>query len=174
MGPDIFYFKEGNVMALDRYIALIIAVIFLIYGYTAFFEMDGLLPPILKRNPIWPSTFPKILSVIGVFAALSVVINLEKAGKQVGDDLDIAKWREYKVMQALMLVGGMVLYALTLRSLGFLASTFLFLAGGSILLGERRFIRLVLITAIASYGIWYLVDTVLGIYMTPYPSWFIV
>ena len=38
MGPDIFYFKEGNVMALDRYIALIIAVIFLIYGYTAFFE----------------------------------------------------------------------------------------------------------------------------------------
>ena len=29
-------------MALDRYIALIIAVIFLIYGYTAFFEMDGL------------------------------------------------------------------------------------------------------------------------------------
>lgn len=174
MGPDIFYFKEGNVMALDRYIALIIAVIFLIYGYTAFFEMDGLLPPILKRNPIWPSTFPKILSVIGVFAALSVVINLEKAGKQVGDDLDITKWRKYKVMQALMLVGGMVLYALTLRSLGFLASTFLFLAVGSILLGERRFVRLVLITAIASYGIWYLVDTVLGIYMTPYPSWFIV
>jgi putative tricarboxylic transport membrane protein len=65
----------------------------------------------------------------------------------------------------------MVLYALTLRSLGFLASTFLFLAGGSILLGERRIVRLALITAIASYGIWYLVDTVLGIYMTPYPRW---
>ena len=97
-------------MALDRYIALIIAVIFLIYGYTAFFEMDGLLPPILKRNPIWPSTFPKILSVIGVLAALSVVINLEKAGKQIGDDLDIANWREYKVVQALLLIGGMVLH----------------------------------------------------------------
>ncbi|MEJ6673183.1 MAG: tripartite tricarboxylate transporter TctB family protein [Alphaproteobacteria bacterium] len=158
-------------MALDRYIALIIAVIFLIYGYTAFFEMDGLLPPILKRNPIWPSTFPKILSVIGVLAALSVVINLEKAGKQIGDDLDIANWREYKVVQALLLIGGMVLYALTLRSLGFLASTFLFLTGGSILLGERRIVRLALITAIASYGIWYLVDTVLEIYMTPYPRW---
>ena len=58
MGPDIFYFKEGNVMALDRYIALIIAVIFLIYGYTAFFEMDGLLPPILKRNPCLLYTSP--------------------------------------------------------------------------------------------------------------------
>ena len=57
-------------MALDRWLALFIALIFLIYGYTAFFQMDGLLPPILQRNPVWPSTFPKILSVIGVFGAL--------------------------------------------------------------------------------------------------------
>ena len=41
-------------MALDRWIALIIALVFLIYGHTAFFGMDDLLPPILKRNPIWP------------------------------------------------------------------------------------------------------------------------
>ena len=46
-------------MALDRWIALIIALVFLIYGHTAFFGMDDLLPPILKRNPIWPSTFPE-------------------------------------------------------------------------------------------------------------------
>jgi len=26
------------------------------------------------------------------------------------------------------------------------------------------------VSAAASYGIWYLVDTVLGIYMTPYPA----
>ena len=64
----------------------------------------------------------------------------------------------------------MVVYALTLRTLGFLAATFLFLSLGGLLLGERRYLLLVLVAALASYGIWYLVDSVLGIYMTPYPA----
>lgn len=157
-------------MALDRWIALIIAFIFLIYGYTAFFQMDGLLPPILQRNPVWPSSFPKILSVIGIIGAVTVLLNLEKSDKQIGDDVDIADWRKYKVFDALVLIGGMIVYALTLRALGFLAATFLFLSLGSVLLGERRFLLLILVSALASYGIWYLVDSVLGIYMTPFPA----
>jgi len=157
-------------MALDRWIALIIAFIFLIYGYTAFFQMDGLLPPILQRNPVWPSSFPKILSVIGIIGAVTVLLNLEKSDKQIGDDVDIANWRKYKVFDALVLIGGMIVYALTLRALGFLAATFLFLSLGSVLLGERRFLLLILVSALASYGIWYLVDSVLGIYMTPFPA----
>jgi len=157
-------------MALDRWIALIIALVFLIYGHTAFFGMDDLLPPILKRNPIWPSTFPKILSVVGVLAAIVVILNVEKSAKQVGDDMDIAKWREYRLFDAVALIAGMVVYALSLRSLGFLAATFLFLALGGLLLGERRYWLLVPVAAFASYGIWYLVDSVLGIYMTPNPA----
>ena len=157
-------------MALDRWIALVIGLVFAIYGHTAFFGMDDLLPPILKRNPIWPSTFPKILSVVGVIAAVAVAVNIEKSAKQVGDDMDISKWRQYKLFDAVLLIGGMIVYALTLRSLGFLTSTCLFLSLGGILLGERRFILLAVVSAAASYGIWYLVDTVLGIYMTPYPA----
>ena len=157
-------------MALDRWIALIIALVFLIYGHTAFFGMDHLLPPILKRNPIWPSTFPKILSIVGVLAAITVLLNIEKSARQVGDDMDISKWRQYRLFDAAALIAGMVIYALSLRSLGFLAATFLFLALGGLLLGERRHWLLVPVSAIASYGIWYLVDSVLGIYMTPYPA----
>ena len=157
-------------MALDRWIALVIGLVFVIYGHTAFFGMDDLLPPILKRNPIWPSTFPKILSVVGVLAAVAVAVNIEKSSKQVGDDMDISKWRHYKLFDAALLIAGMIIYALTLRSLGFLTSTFLFLSLGGILLGERRFILLAVVSAAASYGIWYLVDSVLGIYMTPYPA----
>lgn len=157
-------------MALDRWLALIMGLIFIIYGHTAFFGMDDLLPPILKRNPVWPSTFPKILSVIGALASVAVLINLEKASKQVGNDMDIEKWRDYRLFDALALIAGMVVYALTLRSLGFLSATFLFLTLGGVLLGERRFILLIIVSACASYGIWYLVDSVLGIYMTPYPA----
>ena len=157
-------------MALDRWIALIVALVFLIYGHTAFFGMDDLLPPILKRNPIWPSTFPKILSVVGVIAAITVLLNIEKSAKQVGDDMDISKWRHYRLFDAVALIAGMVVYALTLRSFGFLAATFLFLSLGGLLLGERRYWLLVPVAVSASYGIWYLVDSVLGIYMTPYPA----
>jgi putative tricarboxylic transport membrane protein len=63
----------------------------------------------------------------------------------------------------------MIIYALSLRILGFLAATFLFLSLGAVLLGERRFLLLGGVSAAASYGIWYLVDSVLGIYMTPFP-----
>jgi len=157
-------------MALDRWIALVIGLVFVVYGHTAFFGMDDLLPPILKRNPIWPSTFPKILSVVGVLAAVAVAVNIEKSSKQVGDDMDITKWRQYKLFDAFLLIAGMIIYALTLRSFGFLTSTFLFLSLGGILLGDRRFILLAVVSAAASYGIWYLVDSVLGIYMTPYPA----
>ena len=65
-------------MALERCIALIILMICLAYGYAAFFTMDATLPPFMQRNPVWPSTFPKILSVIGALVALSVVLGLEK------------------------------------------------------------------------------------------------
>jgi len=50
-------------MALDRWIALILLGVCLAYGYTAWFTMDAGLAPFMKRNPIWPSTFPKVLSV---------------------------------------------------------------------------------------------------------------
>ena len=55
-------------MALDRWIALVLLGVCLTYGYAAWFTMDGSLPPFMQRNPIWPSTFPKVLSVLGVVA----------------------------------------------------------------------------------------------------------
>ncbi|MGB1178265.1 MAG: tripartite tricarboxylate transporter TctB family protein, partial [Lentibacter algarum] len=47
-------------MTLDRWIALILLGICIIYGYTAWFTMDASLAPFMRRNPIWPSSFPKV------------------------------------------------------------------------------------------------------------------
>ena len=55
-------------MTLDRWIAFVFLLFCLIYGYTAFFVMDDQLAPFLKNNPVWPSTFPKVLSVGGIIA----------------------------------------------------------------------------------------------------------
>ena len=157
-------------MALDRWIALVFVLIFLIYGYTAFFGMDHLLAPIMRRNPVWPSTFPKILSVSGLIISMVVLLNFEKTSNVIGDDMSLSKWRQYKLLDAVLLILGMIFYAVFLRNLGFIVATFLFLFLGGVLLGERRYLLSLVISAISSYGVWYLVDSVLGIYMTPYPQ----
>ena len=58
-------------MALDRWLALILLGICITYGYTAWFTMDNSLAPFMQRNPIWPSTFPKLLSILGMFFMVS-------------------------------------------------------------------------------------------------------
>lgn len=157
-------------MALDRWLALGILLIAGLYGYTAWFAMDALLPPIMQRNPVWPSSFPKILSVIAIVLSLAILLGLEKESEPKAADINYRRLTEYKLGQALLLIGMMVAYALLLRPLGFIASTMLFLAGGSFVLGERRWVLTILVAAIAAGSIWWLVDAVLGIFLRPLPS----
>ena len=159
-------------MALDRWIALIFVLFCCIYGYAAFFTMDQLLPPFMQRNPVWPSTFPKILSVLGIIVGLVVLFGFEKASGESepsAGDIDYRRLHEYHLGQALLLLGLMVLYALMLRPAGFLLSTTLFLAGGSAILGERRWALMLLVSVLAAGTVWYLVQEVLGIFLRPLP-----
>ena len=159
-------------MALDRWIAVVILCVALVYGYAAFFTMDQLLPPFMQRNPIWPSTFPKVLAVLAVVTSLIIIFGLEKAnGEPKEMDIDYRRLGDYNFGQALALLVLMVAYALTLRPLGFILSTIGFLCIGAIVLGERRFIVLIPVTALATGIVWYLVEGVLGIFLRPLP-WF--
>ena len=158
-------------MALDRWIALVILGVALAYGYAAFFLMDHLLPPFMQRNPVWPSTFPKILSVLAILVAMSVLLGVEKPGKEETKlDIDYRRLQDYNSGQAILLLVMMVLYAFTLRPLGFFISTIGFLGLSSIILGERGFIKLLVITGSATFVIWYLVEQVLGIFLRPLPA----
>ena len=98
-------------MALDRWIALILLGISLVYGYTAWFTMDASLAPFMKRNPIWPSTFPKALSVLAIVACLVILSGIEKSEAKEAD-IDYRRLHEYKLGQAVLLLGLMVAYAL--------------------------------------------------------------
>jgi putative tricarboxylic transport membrane protein len=84
-------------------------------------------------------------------------------------DIDYRRLHEYKLGQALALLGLMVAYAILLRPAGFLLATSGFLIGGSVILGERRWIVMIVVSAIATFGIWYLVQEVLGIFLRPLP-----
>jgi len=160
-------------MALDRWIALLILGICLIYGYTAWFAMDDALAPFMRRNPIWPSTFPKVLSILGIVASMIIVLGLEQAEQieaKNTDKLDYRRLTEYNLGQAVLLLGLMVVYALCLRPAGFLISTSVFLIAGSVILGERKWHVMIPVAVFAALVVWYLVQQVLGIYMRPLPS----
>ena len=160
-------------MALDRWIALIFVTFCCVYGYAAFFTMDQLLPPFMQRNPVWPSTFPKVLAVLGIIVGLIVLLGVEKAeGKDAepsATEINYRRLGDYKIGQALMLLGLMVLYALMLRPAGFLISTTTFLVAGSAILGERKFHIMIPVAALATGFVWYLVQEVLGIFLRPFP-----
>ena len=159
-------------MAFDRWIALALLAISLVYGYSAFFVVDAQLPPIMRRAAVLPSSFPKVLSIGAVLLSLAIVLGVEKSLAKDPDaaDISLSRLGQYNYGQALLLLGLMVCYALALRPLGFLASTFLFLTLGSFLLGERRYVLMGITAAIAAGSIWYLVDVVLGIFLRPFPT----
>lgn len=158
-------------MALDRWIALVILVICLAYGYTAFFIMDGGLPPFMRNNPIWPSTFPKVLSVMAALCALAILLGFEKSSDESKhSEINYRRLTDYKLGQALSLLGLMIAYALFLRPAGFLLATIVFLVAGKAILGERTYIIMIATAVIAAGLVWYLVDGILGIYLAPLPT----
>ncbi len=156
-------------MSLDRWIALILLGVCLAYGYTAWFTMDAALAPFMKRNPIWPSTFPKVLSVLGILASSMILLGLEKS-QPVDGKIDYRRLTDYNLGQAVALLALMVVYALCLRPLGFILSTSAFLILGPIILGDRKWHVMIPAAVIATLVVWYLVHQVLGIYMRPLPG----
>ena len=159
-------------MALDKCIAVIFLVICVIYGYAAY--TYPLLP--FERNMTFlPSTMPMLLSVLGVSFALLILLAPSPKADAEGDalgNINLGKWREYKVGQALGLIALMIVYALTLRPIGFIAATSLFLVGAGWTLGERKLVTMIAVALIGALCIWYLVQETLGIYLRPLP-WFL-
>ena len=121
-----------------------------------------------------PNTMPMVLSVLGGILALILIFAPETApdGGEVQGNIDVTNLRQYKLGQAMALLVAMVVYALALRPIGFLAATVLFLFGGLYILGERRYLIMIPIAFIGASTIWYLVQEILGIFLRPWP-WFI-
>ena len=159
-------------MPLDKWIAAIFLVISIVYGVASF--NYPLLP--FERNMVFlPNTMPMVLSVAGTILSLLIMIAPKSSAEGEGDALgsiNLDKWRQYKVGQALALIAMMVTYALTLRSFGFIVSTTLFLVASGWILGERKLPMMFCVAVIGALSIWYLVQETLGIYLRPLP-WFI-
>lgn len=156
-------------MSLDKSLGLLFLLIAAIYAYTAFFVMDAALLPFAKMSPIWPSSFPKILSILAIGIGLLLIFssNSNKENEDVFKQFEKQNWQ-----RAALLISMMIAYALLLRPIGFVLATISFLTIGPMILGEKNKIKLIIIATIFAVAIWYLVQQVLGIYLRPLPGLF--
>ena len=70
-------------------------------------------------------------------------------------------------MRVPILLVMMIFYGMTLRFLGFVISSTLFLCGGFYILGERRIWLLLAGSAPLVLFIWFLMSRILGMYIAP-------
>ena len=107
-------------------------------------------------------SMPYALSVLGVLGSLWLVAFPQRQGSGTSGHLD------WPIFVAFLLL--MSCYGFTLRPLGFLLSTSLFLAGGFALLGERRKFRIALISLTIAFSFWAILNLGLGVFIDPWPS----
>lgn len=165
-----FGFKGTDIMALDRWIAVIFLMISIVYGYSAYGY--PLLPFELNMSFL-PNTMPMVLSVAGIILSMIIILvpgigyGVDDTNKESNENL-----KDYRWGQATGLVLAMVLFALALRPIGFISSSVLFLVGAGWVLGERKLRLMIPIALLASGVLWYLVQELLGIFLRPLP-WFL-
>lgn len=153
-------------MKLDRWIALFFLIGSIVYGLAAF---NYPLLPFERNMAFLPNTLPMALSILGALVSAFILL---APGPSSEDSSVIAvkEARQFKLGQTIALVTCMVLYAVLLRPIGFIAATSLFIVGSSVLLGERKLWLLIPVALIATFLVWYLVQQTLGIYLRPWPG----
>ena len=109
-------------------------------------------------------TMPQALAVLGTALSLALLF------KPGGDAYALP--RGYRWGRIFLLCVLMIFYGFTVRPLGFLISTSLFLIGGFVILGERR-LWLVLVASLPPVILfWVLMTQVLSVFIEPWPEIF--
>ena len=151
----------------DRAVALCLLAVSVAYGVLAW---QYPLLPFEERTTFKPNTMP--LGVAAIAVLLSFAAAVFPGGKS-GLSSDADGWRDFDWRAAGGVAAMMLLYAAAIRPLGYLASTSLFLIVSAAVLGERRFYILIPIALSAAFLTWYLVQEVLGVFLRPWPAFWI-
>ena len=161
-------------LSINRWIALGMLAFSSGYGYLAFTYK---ILPFEQFMAMKPNTLPLGLAVAGIVCSVALLLMPERKdyissekSKTIGSDQKYLESPEnYEWSKGIGLLILAVIYALSLRQVGFLIATSLFLSIGGFLLGERKVWILLSVSCLASFLVWYLVNEVLSIFMRPWP-----
>ena len=139
-----------------KIISLLFFIFSAFYLYTAYqirvFSFD-------ENAAFNAKTFPVYLGYFGMFIAALKIVLPEKASEEVDQ-----KFLNYKKTLVLGLI--MVIYGLTIRPVGFFLSTSLFLLSSYYFLGERRWLRMFMLSFPFVAIFMFLIHGLLDIYLT--------
>jgi len=139
-----------------KIISLLFFIFSAFYLYTAYqirvFSFD-------ENAAFNAKTFPIYLGYFGMFIAALKIVLPEKASEEVDQ-----KFLNYKKTLVLVLI--MVIYGLIIRPVGFFLSTSLFLLSSYYFLGERRWLRMFMLSFPFVAIFMFLVHGLLDIYLT--------
>ena len=142
----------------DRIGALILLLFSVVYGVYAF---DIPLLPIQRKAAFTAQTMPIVLSVIGAGLSLALLLKPGHGGIEAPG---------FRWGLGAAICGFMVLYGLSVRPLGFIIATSVFLMANMLVLGERRWLLIVGASIPIVVGFWALMALVLDVYVAPWPK----
>lgn len=111
------------------------------------------------------STFPFYIGLGGII--ISILILVLSFIKKEDDFLTFEYLRTLDFKTTIYFVLAMIFYGFTIRTLGFIISTIIFLTIGFLLLKEKNIKRILLISSGVSIGFYLLLNNVLGVYIDP-------
>ena len=142
--------------------ALILLTFSIAYGLLAFKIPLTLLG---QRETFNARTMPFALGIIGTL--LSFLILVLPSDQTDEEDKVKDAFRGLDWPRVGLLIGIMIFYSITLRFLGFVISSTIFLVGGFYILGERRIWLLLIGSVPLVLFIWFLMSRILGMYIAP-------
>ncbi|MEX3006844.1 tripartite tricarboxylate transporter TctB family protein [Hoeflea sp. TYP-13] len=120
--------------------------------------------PIQAKAAFTARTMPEVLMVLGIGLSLLVILF---PGSHERPRLAGFNWTTAALFMVLMSA-----YGLTIRPLGFLLSTSVFLIAGFAMLGERSVTKLLLVSVPLVVAFWVLMTQGLDVFIEPLP-WFL-
>lgn len=120
--------------------------------------------PFQANQAFTARTMPQALSILGIVLSLLLIV---KPSSDARPQVEGFHW-----LQGVLICVTMVAYGLTVRPMGFLITTTLFLIAGFTILGERRWWIILFASVPIVVFFWVLMAQVLGVYVAPWPEFF--
>jgi putative tricarboxylic transport membrane protein len=143
------------------------ALVFLALSIAYYMGATGIeLYPGDEEELINAQTFPKFIGVMaGIFSFLILVLPAKGAEEKID-------WKSYDWGRPLLLCALMVAYGLTIKWPGFFLATSVFLIGGFLVLGERRWWAVLVASIPVAAAFEFILAGLLDIYIEdPFVAW---
>ena len=143
------------------------SVFFLAFSCFYFYNVSNIKTmPGSQFSVMTASTFPFYIGIVGILVSLAllVITILDKNDK---DYLTISFLKTLDFKKAISFILLMIFYGFTMRSLGFVLATMIFLAVGFFILKERNLKRIFLISTTVPIVFDLLLNNLLGVYIDP-------